>query len=329
MFNSGILDVAIGLVFIFLLLSLICSAINEIIESRLKMRAADLEKGIRGFLHDQDGTGLAQQIYTHPLVFGLFQGNYNPQESSNLPSYIPSRNFALALMDIILPANPTTISGAAGAIGPLAAATSPSGGGAPPSPLQALRNAIGSLNNPSVEQALRTLVDAAGDDISKARENIEGWFDSAMDRITGWYKRRTQWIVLILGLAVAIAVNVDTISMARNLSHDTAIRNSLVAAAQEYAKAPQDTGKVTIPPETRVKTNLNLIQKHGLPIGWNWGDERTVPKETGGWLLKILGWLLTAIAISLGAPFWFDLLNKFMTARSTLKLTKPAEPQKA
>jgi hypothetical protein len=325
MFNSGILDVAIGLVFIFLLLSLICSAMNEIIESWLKMRASDMEKGIREFLHDRDGTGLANKIYNHPLVFGLFKGDYNPQKKSNLPSYIPSRNFALALMDTVLPADQTTVSGAAGAAAP----PSPPGSGTPLSPLQPLRDAIGSIQNPEVEKALRTLVDAAGNDISKARENIEGWFDSAMERISGWYKRRTQWIILVLGLAVAISVNVDTITVARSLSYDTALRNSLVAAAQEYAKAPQDTGKLTIPPETRVKTNLNLIKKHGLPIGWDSGDERTAAKETGDWLLKIFGWLLTAMAISLGAPFWFDLLNKFMTARSTLKPTKPKEPQKA
>jgi hypothetical protein len=34
---------------------------------------------------------------------------------------------------------------------------------------------------------------------------------------------------------------------------------------------------------------------------------------------KLPGWLLTGMAISLGAPFWFDLLNKFMVVRSTIK----------
>ena len=174
------------------------------------------------------------------------------------------------------------------------------------------------------------LLDAARNDISKARENIEGWFDSATERITGYYKRRTQWIVLALGLAVAIAVNVDTITVARSLSYDTAMRNSLVAAAQEYAKAPPVAGQEAKPPEERVKQNLKEIQKFGLPIGWNLEDERTVPPfPSWTWLLKLIGWLLTAMAISLGAPFWFDLLNKFMTARSTLKPTKPEEPKKA
>jgi hypothetical protein len=377
MLNSGILDVAIGLVFIFLLLSLICSAISEIIETLLKKRASDLEKGIREFLQDTDGTGLAKEIYNHPLVFGLYKGGYEPKKSSNLPSYIPSRNFALALMDTILPAGAGQVSGAAGATGPPpAAASSPPSGGTPPTPpakppadqgkvgeaagatgsptttpispggetppapLKPLRDAVAGFPNEQVKKALLTLVDAAGNDVNKARENIEGWYDSSVERIAGWYKRRSQGIILVLGLAVAISVNVDTIAVARSLSYDAALRNSLVSAAQEYAKTPQ--GQAAKTPEARVKENLDIIRKHGLPIGWNLGeeqDERYVPallqKEfpylilSWAWALKFLGWFLTAMAISLGAPFWFDLLNKFMTARSTLKPAKPEEPKKA
>ncbi|MFP3867556.1 MAG: hypothetical protein ACLFUU_05245 [Desulfobacteraceae bacterium] len=319
MFNSGILDVAIGLVFIFLLLSLICSAINEMIEVFLKRRAANLEEGIRELLQDPEGTGLAKSIYEHLLVFGLFKGNYDPRKVSNLPSYIPSRNFALALMDILLHADKNTDSGAAEAVAPSSAGSpAPLGGGMPTSPLQPLRDAISSIQNPKVRQALITLVDAAGDDVSKARENIELWYDSAMERISGWYKRRSQKIILALGLVVAIAVNADTITIARSLSYDMSMRNSLVAASQEYAKTPQTVGSLAMTPEARVNKNLEEIQKYGLPIGWRCGDERSIPKGAG-WAIKILGWLLTAMAISLGAPFWFDLLNKFMSARSTLK----------
>jgi len=50
MFGSELLDVVIGMVFVFLLLSLICSAVNELLETRLKNRAGDLEKGITGLL---------------------------------------------------------------------------------------------------------------------------------------------------------------------------------------------------------------------------------------------------------------------------------------
>ncbi|MGI8740605.1 MAG: hypothetical protein ACR2KU_13655 [Gammaproteobacteria bacterium] len=139
MFNSGILDIAIGLIFIYLLLSLVCSAINEIIEARLKMRASELERGIRQLLTEKNADGkvkesLVEKFYNHPLISGLFEGRYDPKKvdanteryasGSNLPSYIPSKNFALALMDLVLPANSapatsttgdSTPSGAAGA----------------------------------------------------------------------------------------------------------------------------------------------------------------------------------------------------------------------
>ena len=235
MFNSGILDVAVGLVFLYLLLSLICSAVNELIEAKLRMRAKDLEQGLRELLYDLDGTGLVKKLYEHPLVFGPYQTrspscNFVVAEK---PSYIPARNFALALMDIISPARGSAISGAA-----FATVLPSSLSDTQTALTSSLRQAIAqpATENPlsqnrNIQQALLALVDAAGNDINQARENIENWFNSAMDQVSGWYKRRTQRIILGLGLAVAIAVNADTISLARSLSMDIAMRGSLAAAA--------------------------------------------------------------------------------------------------
>ena len=110
MFGSAALEVLIGLIFIFILVSIICSAVREAMEAWLKTRAAYLEHAIRELLNYKDGTGLAKSLYEHPLVYSLFSGNYKPGKQEerpailangdNLPSYIPFRNFALALMDI-------------------------------------------------------------------------------------------------------------------------------------------------------------------------------------------------------------------------------------
>src|SRR5688572_25336322 len=110
MFGSAMLEVAIGIIFIFILVSLICSAVREGIEAWLKTRAAYLEHGIREILNDKAGTGLAKSFFEHPLIFSLFSENYKPGSNSkrpsilanghSLPSYIPARNFAVALMDI-------------------------------------------------------------------------------------------------------------------------------------------------------------------------------------------------------------------------------------
>src|ERR671924_614657 len=90
MFNSGILDVVIGMVVVYLQLSLVCTAINELIASGLKKRAKELERGIGTLLTNPQ---LVDKFYAHPLVKGL-------RPDGTKPSYIPSRVFALTVMDI-------------------------------------------------------------------------------------------------------------------------------------------------------------------------------------------------------------------------------------
>lgn len=387
MFNSSILDVAMGMIFVYLLLSLICSAANEILELWLKNRAADLERGIRELLVPGTAPGnseLVRRLYDHGLVNGLFGGNYENSGIANvgrfirrtqLPSYIPSRNFALALMDLILPGTPARPSPGPNAAQPVVAAQPSGAAGATPAtfdvklnapppppataitegnPLQPLRNAPN--NHPLIpadaRQSLITLIDAAGNDAAKARENIENWFNSSMDRVSGSYKRRSQKILLVLGLFVAIGVNADSVLIAKRLSADRALRDSLVAAAEEYAKVnaapsaspsaspatspaettPTPAATPCVTPQCKYNESLQEIKSLALPIGWDSGiDPQTrwpglhfwEGKFWTDWRIQarshFYGWLLTALAISLGAPFWFDMLNKFIVVRSTVK----------
>lgn len=77
MLGLEMLDVAIGVIFVYLLISLICSAVNELIEAKLKLRAVDLEQGIRGLLNDPDGSKFTKSLYDHPLIYSLFKGDYD------------------------------------------------------------------------------------------------------------------------------------------------------------------------------------------------------------------------------------------------------------
>src|SRR5438045_6157696 len=97
MFGSTILDAAIGIIFIYLLVSLVISAINELIAAMLKSRAENLSQGIQALLQDPAQAGWVARLYQHPLIQSL-----SPPNSK--PSYIPSRTFALALLDLIAPA---------------------------------------------------------------------------------------------------------------------------------------------------------------------------------------------------------------------------------
>ena len=294
MFGSEMMDVAIGMTFAYLLLSLICSAISELLERWLKNRAGDLEKGLRELLNDPDGSTLVKRVYDHGMISGLFKGEYDPKakDKSNLPSYIPSRNFALAVLGLLVAESSATGS------------------------VDSYREAIGRIENLRVKNALAAMFQAAAGNVDKFRENIENWFNSTMDRVSGWYKRRSQMVVFVLGFFAAGAMNVNSISIANDLWVHKAQRDALVSSAQGYLVNHADALKGT---DGGLKANIDTLESYGLPIGWNISWHRTGLGWLGFGFLSLLGWLITACAVSLGAPFWFDMLNKIIVVRSTIK----------
>jgi hypothetical protein len=352
LFGSTLLEVGIGMIFVYLLLSLLCSALNELIESFIKFRARYLEKGIVKLLNDKD---LAAEFFDHPLVKPL----------GDKPSYIPARTFSLALWNI---ASTKAAQGQAAAAGVS-------------QDLAAIRATVAGMQEDDklqyIGKALLTLIDEAGGDINKARANVEQWYNDAMDRVSGWYKRRTHWILVVLGLLAALAFNVDSITVVKGLWFNDALRTSLVAAAEDYAKAnpaptPAAPGAPTPTPLTpeqqaaearqKISTITGQFNSLNLPVGWpvkpdpkspkyndasspaaaeaarqqfaadmlayNTDPRWPAPSENGGGLvLKLLGIVITALAVSQGAPFWFDLLNKFIVIRSTVKPREKSQPQ--
>lgn len=300
MLGSTILDVAIGIVFVFLLASLIASAVREGLEAWLKTRASHLEAGLREILKDPNGSGLVKHFYEHPLIFSLYSGKYvaNPKlgrgvtsltRGGNLPSYIPSRNFAVALLDMAA-RGPQTDS-AAVATGPVT--------------FERVRSNIGSIENPAVQRAILVALDNAQGDLAKAQANLEAWYNSAMDRVSGWYRRSTQGILLGLGLLLAVTLNISTIRIGDTLIRDRTTRDLVVASAQKAQASTLDYASA----------NQTLAGLH-LPIGWPNGVRQEL-RENGP--SDLLGWMLTAFAVSIGAPFWFDMLNRLIVIRSTVK----------
>ena len=316
MFGSIVLDVAIGVIFVFILVSIVCSAIREGIESVLKTRAAHLEHGIRELLHDREGTGLARDLFQHPMVAALYENDYEvarrPRDGrkrpgalargGRLPSYIPSRSFAVALMDLavrgreITPAN--------------------SSAGAPVISLQSLRDGVANLGNEKVQRALLVAIDSAQGDLNRAQANLEAWYDGAMDRVSGWYKRSTHYVLFGIGLFVAVALNVDTVEVAGHLYRDSGARAAVVARAGALTTTGIDS--------VGYREARDALDALPLPIGWKRNEPAFPPIDSFRTLwveyaIPVLGWLMTAFAATLGAPFWFDVLNKVMVIRSTVK----------
>jgi hypothetical protein len=305
MFGSEILDVAIGLTLIFLLMSLVASAVREGIEGIVKLRAVYLERGIRELLDDPSGTKMAQWLYQHPLVHPLFPGHYEPLEKRHLgrkmPTYIPAKNFVGALLDL-------TRNGPA----PYPAPQAPQGVS-----VADLRNAVRQLPSPLVQRALISAIDGAQGDMARVEANLAAWFDSTMDTVSGWYKRRTQLHLFVIGLAVALALNVNTIGLAMHLWRNDAAREALARRAEmvaqdtAYQRLARDTTSSAANERARYEA-LAALDSLDLPIGWGRGPSLDP-------VAQILGLLLTAFAIMLGAPFWFDVLNKIGVVRSTVK----------
>jgi hypothetical protein len=173
---------------------------------------------------------------------------------------------------------------------------------------------------------------AANGDTQQARLKVENWFNSSLDRVSGWYKSRTQKILFCIGLLATVVVNADSISMFRNLLHSKNLQ-AVVGAAQRVAGEKPASGQ-----DAQSQISKAMDQLNGLDLGIGWASERDQPgpldrdkvpptlakdacnvetwpcQDPIGWTFHLLylhgiGWLITTAAISLGAPFWFDTLN--------------------
>jgi hypothetical protein len=452
---GSVLDVAIGVIFVYLVLSLLCTTINEGVATVLNQRGKNLFEGIKNLLNDPTLTGLAQQLYSHGLVDSLSRGAMSAKPKRP-PSYLPAKTFAVALLDILgaqgvaaaahgallreaeaafvtwqraisaresadtvekkrqasdaatralaqaaadadarlgvviaaTPKDPAAIAGAKNAVdtadaavkmfgarrAALALASGPKSAAAvgaasdaleaalaagralaatAPDRLQVVGAAAAFLPAGHTRESLLVLIDQTRRAVPKVehqfdhlRAGIEGWFNDAMDRVGGWYKRWTQALLLVIASTLCVALNVDTILLIGEISGSGDTRAALVAAAQRSSAAPPGSGE---------SANLSSLSSlSSLSLGWSLSatDARRFPWEmspvtttkdpggafhpdvrdpglalAGAWILKVLGLLVSIGAVSLGAPFWFDLLSKVINLRGAG--TPPGETSKS
>ena len=274
MFGSTILDLAFGLIFTFLMISLVASAGTEAVASARGWRANTLLAGVKELLNDPNFNGLARAIYNHAAVNARADGTATTEANLSVkPSYIDPKHFASALIDV---AN-------------LAA-------GANVAAIQTQLNAT--VPNPQLNNLLNGIVQSAGGNINRIRDDIAAWFDSSMDRVSGAYKRKTQRWSFVIALLLVIALNVDTITIANTLWHQPMLLKGM---------APPPAGQTAL-------EALNQFEKIGLPFGW--GEIARQQFFVGWhWAIAVVGWLITAVATLFGAPFWFDTLQKFVQLR--------------
>jgi|GEM_PF-1520497 len=367
MFDFPILNIFITLAFTYFLLSVIASSVNEILSSFSKIRGKMLWEAMEHWIDDTDWNKLWNEKLSKSAFItslrkdgdGTKTEGASTEENKDLikekfPSYIPSDNFVQAVLGLFRDGNqPLTIEGIRAKL------LDPKGE---------------QVGGSKTREWLLALLDKAENEADEAKakmkaleKNIAMSFDHSMERVTGWYKKKTKKILLVISLVIAAALNIDTVEIAAELWKKPELASQAAdAVSQMLPQVQQDSldpakfnlsfaddssvtkyvvatkkfvrpGKVdgtdtsVIALDTifsitereaahigQAKTALSAMN---IPMGWlkeNYPscEGKSIARCVGEWLLKILGILLTAAALTLGAPFWFELVNKLVNLRA-------------
>jgi len=295
----GLLEVVIGLIFVLLLLSLLATTVMELLSSGLALRGKNLEKALRNMLSSADADEkLFKQFKSNSLYKQLSQRYGKTRRRA--PSYLSSDSFQSILFDVLL-----------------------EGEG-----VDRIQERINNLPDRDLKHVLNQLLNDADYRLDEFRTNIRKWYDNVMDRASGWYKRNIQKILVAVGLAIAVIFNADTIAIYERLESDPEALQQILEMAEDYLMVQGDSLTTTEDPVMRESLNkINyLINKEideaSAPLGLGWGGIEFKTFTWQDWALKVLGWIVTALAVSLGAPFWFDLLKKLVNIRGSGKKPK-------
>jgi hypothetical protein len=370
------LDIVIGLVFVYLLYSLLATIILEVFASYRDLRARMLEEAIIRMLEDEKeqvtgkikiiftkiwpfvtikngkngdiplpNNSFSKEFYDHPLIKFLGKDKRHPK-----PSYIKNSTFSKVIIDIL--------KGKEFEVG---------------SDIKSQIERSIKLGKtkwsgekteifPETKLFLTTLWKDAQGDVDKFKTMLENWFDETMERASGWYKKHTQRLLFIIGLVLALIFNIDTIMIAEKLSQNPKLREQIVQQAnaflKEHPNVDQELKNQKASNQDSIKQlkqrrdflltkadsllKVDLSKTNGLlGLGYNsackWYKLSCLFKNQDchcfhWWFVikALIGWVLTALAISLGAPFWFDLLNKLVKIRSSVQaITTETAPEKA
>ncbi len=319
---SGILGFAIGTIAIYLALALMASGIKEYMAGIFAWRGKYLSRAIALMLDGMTGYPPAMGGIVPWLTNHFSRGQPRPQGTSPItasdilehplvpgsaaqpPSYIEAKAFSSALLNLL-----------------------DRGSQAPT--FDTVRNAVQALPDGGLKTTLLALISDSEQDLDALRARIESWFDATMDRLQGTYQRFARYMLLLIGLVLALALNVDSFRVANSLWQSPALRDGMARVASDMVSqggfpttvgAPGPSSQATASDaQTAVQqaiSALQAVQTLQLPIGWQAGALSS-SLSVRGWIVTVFGWLITALAISLGAPFWFNLLQDLLNLRSS------------
>ena len=232
------------------------------------------------------------------------------RDCRSLPAYISAKSISEAVVDLLVPnaAGDTTMT--------------------------EIQKGIKALPDwmPTLKTSLQAFANNAGKDINLFRSSVENWYDDHMSRVSGWYKRYVARITIVIGAILVLLLNINALTIGRTLYSNSVVRTAVSSVAAKTTSCP--AGESTQKCLGDLQAQLSAATQAGLPIGWatvsdcaapnihcNWLDRRGIFSRHGGspWqvVLVLIGFLATIIALTPGARFWFDLLSKLGSLRST------------
>ena len=276
MFGSTVLEVAIGMTFCYGFVGLLVTTIQEALASAFRLRARTLLSAIKVMLNDPTFSALARDLYCHALVNPRDDGTA-PVETAlhNKPSYIEPKHFAMALLDIVQSV---------------------------PNDWAQLGTDIDAMPDPQLRTVLKSIYVRAGGNMEAFQSCLANWFDNAMERVSGAYKRRSGMISLLLSLLIAVIFNIDSIHLFSTLWQHPAL-----------------TAQLSVPAAAIDGRALDALRT--LPVGWT----HFPPSIDTSFLVQAAGWMLTAASSMFGAPFWFDLFQRLINMRGTGSKPEPSD----
>jgi hypothetical protein len=344
MFNSIALDTVIGLIFVFLLYSLLATILGELVANWLGLRARMLRQAIERLLNDvykgdleknklkltirsigsfllyeykEFNDSIACRFYQQPSIKYLTKGHNKAFAflKKGKPSYIRTENFSDTLIQMC------------------------KGKGFGATEMQKIGFCLkfNTLHiQPETLGHLTNLFTDSGEDLEKFKQKLNEWYNEMMERLGGWFKRKIQLILFLIGLIIAFAFNVDSIAIAKKLAKDKNAREQMVQMAihasdstSSISKALEQSQDSTVKDSLLRESYRQVKQATDdagkvLGLGWDFPKSTTtygkicyIFTQPFRHPLILLGFIITALAISLGSNFWFDLLKKLVSIRGS------------
>jgi hypothetical protein len=284
-FQNAAIDIAIGLVLMYLVLSLVCTVINEFIATKLALRSKSLAAGLRELLDDPV---VRNAFYDHGLIAGaknvLAKSDQvslmpwapaapaAPAGPAAAPATVASAPEVAPARTSPAPAPPLVPPGAPAAASPPAARDAGTQPGVHPSYISAdtfvlaltgsltgtrldqgqqvptfadVQAAIQNLPPSKIKSALLASLMTAEGNFDAFRKSVATWFDDSLERLSGAYKRHLKFISIVVGCAVAVIINADTFEVGFSLWSDSALRAQMVQSADATVKAGLPAGQPT------------------------------------------------------------------------------------